>query len=188
MNGGTLSVSFQVKNGATSTTINSGNIYAIPDDHSFHTYRFNYDNNTGIAKVWANGVVVYTYNGTAGTPLYWTGAGNVTIGKDMDATGRNVPVLDNLIIQKYANALLPLKLLSFTAATKNKWAAVNWSSTEEINMAAYVVERSSNGIVFAPFCTVHAANGYSTGNYYTATDSLPTSTSRTLTSIGEPDS
>ena len=95
-----MSVSFQVKNGATSTTIDSGNIYAIPDDHSFRTNRFNCDNNTGIAKVWANGVVVYTYNGTAGTPRHRTGAGNVIIGKDMDATGRNVPVLDNLIIQK----------------------------------------------------------------------------------------
>jgi hypothetical protein len=79
MNGGSLSVNFRITNGASSIAVNSGNIYSVPDDHSFHNYRFSYDNNTGQAKVWVDGGLVYTYTGTAGAPLYWTGAGNVTV-------------------------------------------------------------------------------------------------------------
>ena len=173
MNSGNLAVSFQLVNGASYTTINSGNAYAIPDDHSFHTYRFNYDNSTGVAKMYADGNVVYTYNGTAGTSLYYTGAGNVTIGKDMDATGRNVAILDNLVIQKYANALLPLQLLSFSANAKNSYAVLDWNTTQEVSVTAFVVERSADAAVFSAIKNINAVNGYSAINKYQFTDSMP---------------
>ncbi|MEP7280068.1 MAG: hypothetical protein ABI813_15580 [Bacteroidota bacterium] len=173
MNGGYLSVSFQLTNGTSALTINSGNVYAVPDDHSFHNYQFNYDDNTGIARVWVDAVLKYTYTGTAGRPLYWTGAGNITIGKDMDATGRNLAILDNLAIQKYANALLPLKLLSFAAEAKNKYVVINCATTEETSLQSIVLERSNNGIVFSPVATMAAAGGYSSINHYQFTDSLP---------------
>ncbi len=176
MNGGNLAANFYVTNGASYTNISSGNVYSVPDDHSFHNYHFNYDNNTGVAKIWVDNVLKYTYTGTAGAPLYWTGAGNVTIGKDMDATGRNVAVLDNMILQIHANALLPLKLVSFTAEAKNNYAAINWYTAEEINVASYSVERSSDGATFSAFKTVNASNGYNTNNHYQVTDSLPFST------------
>ena len=175
MNNGYLGVSFQLVNGASYTAINSGDAYAIPDDHSFHNYRFNYDNNTGIAKMYADGNLVYTYNGTAGTTLYYTGAGNVTIGKDMDATGRNVAILDNLVIQKYANALLPLQLLSFSANAKNNYAVLNWNTTQEVHVTSFVVERSADAAVFAAVKNINAANGYSIVNTYQFTDSMPVS-------------
>jgi hypothetical protein len=174
MNGGSLSVSFQIATGLTTyTTINSGNVYSVPDDHSFHTYRFNYDNNTGKASIWVDTSLVYTYNATAGLSLYWKGAGNVIIGKDMDATGRNVAVLDNLTVQQYASALLPLKLISFTAQAKNKYAVINWNTSEEISVASFVVERSSNGAVFAAVKTIAALKGYNNINQYQFIDSLP---------------
>ena len=173
MNSGNLAVSFQLVNGASYTTINSGNAYAIPDDHSFHNYRFNYDNNTGVAKMYADGNVVYTYNGTAGTSLYYTGAGNVTIGKDMDATGRNLAILDNLVIQKYANALLPLQLLSFSANAKNNYAVLDWNTTQEVNVTSYIVERSADAAIFSAVKNINAVNGYNTTNKYQFTDSTP---------------
>ncbi len=173
MNGNNLSVNFRITNGTSFTSVNSGNIYSVPDDHSFHNYRFNYDNNTGKAKVWVDGGLVYTYSGIAGAPLYWTGAGNVTVGKNMDGTAKNIAILDNFIVQKYANALLSLKLLSFDAEAKNKFATIKWTTTEEINAASYTIERSSNGITFSAIAAVPAANGYSNGNYYQVTDSLP---------------
>ncbi|MEP6724309.1 MAG: T9SS type A sorting domain-containing protein [Bacteroidota bacterium] len=173
MNSGSLAANFQLINGASYTTINSGNVFSIPDDHVFHNYHFNYDNNTGIAKIWVDAVLVYTYTGIAGTSLYWTGAGNVTIGKDMDATGRNVAVLDNLIIQKQANALLPLKLLSFSAEATNDYASVNWNTTEEVNVTSFIVERSSNGGVFSAIKNTGAVNGYNATNHYHFTDSMP---------------
>ena len=173
MNGGSLAASFQIVNGTSFSTINSGNVFAVPDDHSFHTYRFNYDNNTGVAKIYADAVLVYTYNGVAGTALYYAGAGNVTIGKDMDATGRNIAILDNLVIQKYANALLPLKLLSFAADAKNNYASIEWNTTEELNVASYFVERSADGAAFSAIKTIAASKGYATTNNYKFTDSLP---------------
>jgi len=173
MNGGSLSANFELTNGASYTNINTGNVFSIPDDHSFHNYHFSYDNNTGVAKIWVDAVLKYTYTGTAGAPLYWTGAGNVTIGKDMDATGRNVAVLDNLVLQIHANALLPLKLLSFDVAAKNNFAAIDWYTTEEVNVASFVVERSSNAAVFSAVKTVLATNGYNSNNHYQFTDSLP---------------
>jgi hypothetical protein len=93
INGGFLYVTFTTTQGSTpgDITINSGNIVTIADDHAFHHYRFFYDNNTGVANVYVDGVVVYTYNGVAGRPLSWTGAGNVVIGADMDATSRDIP-------------------------------------------------------------------------------------------------
>jgi Secretion system C-terminal sorting domain len=173
MNGGSISVSFEVVNGASYTTINSGSVYSVPDDHTFHNYHFGYDNNTGIAKIWVDTVVVYTFNGTAGAALYNRGAGNVIVGQLMDATGRNVAVLDNLIIQQYANALLPLDLISFTAEAKNKYAAISWNTTQEVNVSSFIVERSSNGNAFSAIKTVAAFSGYNNINTYQFIDSFP---------------
>ncbi|MEO5682719.1 MAG: T9SS type A sorting domain-containing protein [Chitinophagaceae bacterium] len=172
MNGGKLGVNFMVTAGSSFVAVNSGNIYSVPDDHSYHHYRFNYDDNTGAARVWIDTTLVYTYQGTAGAPLYWTGAGNVTVGKDMDATGRNIAILDNLVIQKYANALLPLKLLSFTANAQNKYAVINWNTTQEINIHSFLLERSSNGISFSSLKSIAASSAYTATNHYKFTDSL----------------
>jgi len=171
MNSGNLAASFQLTSGGSYITINSGNVFSIPDDHSFHNYHFNYDNNTGIAKIWTDNVLVYTYNGTAGLPMYWTGAGNVTIGREMDATGRNIAVLDNMTIQMHANALLPLTLVSFTAALENNLPRLNWKTTEEYRVHSFVLERSSDGTSFSAITTVPASNVYNGVSDYSFTDS-----------------
>ncbi len=174
MNGGALAVNFQLR-GALGpvTTVNSGGIYSVADDHIFHNYRFNYDNNTGVAKVWVDGVVVYTYNGVAGLGLYWANAGNMIVGKDMDATGKNIAILDNFVVQKYATALLPVSLLSFTAEGKSAYASISWTTTQEVNTASYAVERSSNGASFSVVKTLASLNGYTNINNYQFTDSMP---------------
>ncbi|HTL07812.1 MAG TPA: hypothetical protein VL307_06130 [Chitinophagaceae bacterium] len=171
MSGGNLSANFLLTSGSSYTSINSGNVYTIPDDHSFHTYHFRYDNNSGIAKIWVDGTLVYTYTGVAGVPLYWSGAGNVIIGKDTDATGRNLAVFDNMILQVQANALLPVKMLSFSADTKNNFAQLYFTSTEEFSVAAYSIERSPNGINFQTIGSVAARGNYNSINAYQYTDS-----------------
>lgn len=171
MNGGNLSATFQLVSGNSSITVNSGNVFAIPDDHTFHHYHFNYDNNSGVAKIWVDEVLKYTYTGTAGSALYWTGAGNVTIGREMDATGRNVAVLDNLVIQQQANALLPLTLVSFTASAQNNNALLNWKTTQEVDVNAFVVERSSDAASFSAIASVAAKGLYNGTNTYNFTDS-----------------
>ena len=171
INNNSLTATFLVKNGSSFTTVNSGSVYTVADDHAFHTYRFSYDDNTGSAKLLVDGKIVYTYTGTAGLPLYWTGAGNVTIGKDMDATGKNVPVLANLIIQQHANALLPLTLLSFNADHKNIGASLSWTTTRELNVVSFAVEKSVNASSFVAIKKVEALNGYTAINSYGFTDS-----------------
>lgn len=155
-NNGQLTVRFSTTRGSTpgDTTINSGNIVAIADDHAFHQYRFRYDNNTGVANVYVDGVIVYTYTGVAGRPLSWTGAGNVIIGENMDATSRNIPVLGTLTVQLASSAMLPLNIISFNASAKNKKSQISWTVTEENTASKYIVERSSDNIHFKSIATV----------------------------------
>lgn len=175
MSGGNLSVTFLVSNGAGgSVTVSSGNIYSIPSDQKFHNYRFSYIASTGIAHVWVDGVQVYTYTGTGGRNMYWVGAGNAVVGSLMDAAGKNVSVLDNLIIQNSAAPLvLPVQLLSFTAETKNNGVLLNWNTSRELNASGFEVEHSSDGSSFQAVDHVNAAGGYTITHHYTSTHTKP---------------
>lgn len=157
-NNGQLTAKFSTTRGSTpgDTTINSGNIVAIADDHAFHQYRFRYDNNTGIANAYVDGVIVYTYTGVAGRPLSWTNAGNVIIGENMDATSKNIPVLGTLTVQLATSAMLPLNIVSFNASAKNNKAQINWNVTEENTASKYTIERSSDNVHFKSIAIVAA--------------------------------
>lgn len=178
MNGGSLYVNFTLNMGGApgTITVNSGNIVTVADDHVFHNYHFKYDHNTGLANVWVDNNIVYTYNGSAGRSLNWTSAGNAVIGTNMDATGRNIAVLDNMLIQNpAAGGALPLQLLSFTAEAKAATTLLNWNTTKEINTTRFVIERSTNGVQFNAIGAVAAKGAYAGSNNYTFTDSLPLS-------------
>ena len=177
MNNGQLTIIFSVSNGAGgSTTINSGNIVPIADDHAFHHYCFKYDNNTGVANVYVDDVIKYTYNGTAGRPLYWTGSGNAIVGEEMDATSRNIGVLANLTVQNpSSNITLPVKLLSFSASAKHNTNTIKWSTTQEINASSFVIERSANSIRFSAIGEQAAKGTFETIHQYQATDDQPIS-------------
>jgi hypothetical protein len=174
MDNGYLTAKFTLKTSDGNQTIHSGNIYAIPNDHIFHNYRFYYDSLSGKAIVSVDGNTVYTYTGTAKTALYWT-ADNVIVGRLMDATGNNVAILDNLLIQgiTVAAATLPVKLLSFTAEQKGTEIITKWSSTKEENMYTYELEHSTDGIHYTTMARVKPTNGYSTINNYQFTDKSP---------------
>src|SRR5690606_37558977 len=118
MNGGNLSVSFRVDNGAGGyTNVNSGNVYSIPNDNVFRTYRFFYLPDLGTAELQVNGATVWSYAGTADRNMYWSG-GNLTIGNAMDGSGSNQTVMDNLVIANVTASPLPVELLSFDATTR----------------------------------------------------------------------
>lgn len=176
MTGGNLFATFLVSNGAGgSTTINTGNIYAIPNDHAFHNYRFRYTAATGVTTVSVDGSVVYTSTGTASRSMYWTGAGNAVIGSLMDGTGRNVPVLDEMVIQNSAAAAaLPLNLLSFTAAPKNGVIELKWATDKEVGTKNFDIEKSVDGVSFKAIGSVATAGGYATVNNYHFADASAT--------------
>ncbi len=64
-----------------------------------------------------------------------------------------------------ANQPLPVNLLSFDASRQNTSTYLQWVIENEINAASYSVERSSNGINFAPIGTVAANNNSGTSRY-----------------------
>jgi hypothetical protein len=177
MDGGNLSVKFSVSNGSGgSTNVNASNIYSVPNDHAFHIYRFIYNSNTGIGQVLVDGAVIYTYTGTAGRSLYWISAGDVVIGSQMDATGDNVAVLDNMLIQVVpVSGALPLKLLSFTAQPQSNGVALSWVTTQEEQMSHLILERSADGINYSPLTTLLPKGNYAATTTYNFTDANPLS-------------
>lgn len=59
-------------------------------------------------------------------------------------------------------------LLHFSGQRNNGNIQLNWQTADEINMSYYIVERSTDGIVFMPVQRVQATGGIQ--NKYTATD------------------
>jgi hypothetical protein len=177
MNAFELYVNFLVSNGSGgSITVNSGNLYHIPNDNSFHTYRFIYNYVTGVATVTVDGANVYTNNLTAGRPMYWTGAGNVVIGTNMDGSGTNIPVMDNLVVQNAPNmTVLAANLLSFTAKRNENAVQANWSTSLEDNIASFGLERSADGKQFSEIQVLQPTEGTGEINDYAATDNSPIS-------------
>lgn len=175
MSNGQLMVNFTTTQGSTpgNLSINSGNVYNIPEDHLFHFYRFRYDNNTGIANIWVDGNVVYTYNGVAGRPLTWTNAGNVIIGENMDATSRNTAILGKLTVQNVSAAMLPLDLLGFTGEEKSGRSFLQWTTTNETNFSHFMIERSADAKNFTPLKTISASKGTTLVKKYSTYDESP---------------
>lgn len=174
MSGGNLYANFKLTSGASTITVNSGNVYSIPNDHAFHSYKFKYDYATGVANIMVDGAIVYTYAGVAGRPQNWTSAGNPVIGANMDATGRNIAVLDNFIIQNSANPVaLPMTLLSFDAITKKNIVQLSWTTTREFNVASIEVERSVDGSNFSKIQKQSTVGGYNVTNAYSFNDMSP---------------
>lgn len=73
----------------------------------------------------------------------------------------------------YNSTTLPVKLASFTATlnSANK-AKLDWTTTSEINVSHFVVERSTNGTDFTDAAIVFANGGMSDKTDYTYTDDL----------------
>ena len=96
--GSNFSVSYRVSDGAGSfTTVTSGNFPIAID--GFHVYRFRYDPYDGYGRLYVDGSQVWiSPAATIGKPMYWTGAGNVVVGKVTDASGNLLPTFDNLLM------------------------------------------------------------------------------------------
>jgi Bacterial Ig-like domain/Lamin Tail Domain/Secretion system C-terminal sorting domain len=67
-------------------------------------------------------------------------------------------------------ALVPIKLLNFTALKQNNTVKISWETTEEISSKEFVVERSTDGSVFSAIGKI-SAKGIASG--YSLTDANP---------------
>ena len=145
--------------------ISKSGLYAVPSDNNFHIYRLLYNNSTGTATVYVDGTLVYTYNGTSNTNMYWTGATNAIVGNIMDGGGSNVSVLDNVIIQNASQIILPLQILSFEAQATGSSANLTWSTSSMANDKRFAIERSSDGWSYETISTDANQSLSGTNNY-----------------------
>jgi hypothetical protein len=176
INTGAPYAKFLLKKGAADTLVSLNNILNIPSDNAFHRIRYIYNNVTGVFTASVDGTVQTTYNGTPGRVLSWTGATNATIGSGMDGSGSNVAVLDNFLA-KVPDVILPLELLSFEAVAAGKASKLTWTTTREVDVRDFIVERSDDGTSYDSIGNVTAQQGYSDNNNYSFIDNNPTATS-----------
>ncbi|MFT3980845.1 MAG: autotransporter-associated beta strand repeat-containing protein [Ferruginibacter sp.] len=64
-----------------------------------------------------------------------------------------------------SGAVLPLKLLSFTATPENKTVKLRWKTASEINLQRFEVERSEDALQFTALSSVNAMNTNGTHSY-----------------------
>jgi hypothetical protein len=75
--------------------------------------------------------------------------------------------------------VLPLRLISFTAAQKNKNVNLQWQASADINTIQFTIQRSGDGIHFIDIGVVKAKQTNSTSSY-SYTDNIATTGSPNL--------
>lgn len=169
-----FSVSYRVDDGAGGfTTINSGNQYNIPNDDTYRNYRFVYLPVSGEGIMMLDGVIIWTNDGPDNRPMYWTGAGDVTVGSGCDGSGNDDTFMDNLIVASVTYSPLPIELLTFDLEKAGDNVKVRWESASETNNDFYSVERSLDGITWVSAGTVKGAGNSSERRKYTFVDHEP---------------
>lgn len=167
MSGGNLRVTYKVDNGAGgSVDESSGNIYSIPYDNSWNTYRFRYDPYTGIGEVWVNGVSIWSNDGPDNRVMVWSGATSLRIGDNMDASGSTRAIFDNLSVTGLSYVVLPIELDYFNAFEKGSSAILEWATYTEINNERFEIQTSSMDDVNWQTIGIVAGNGTS-NDYHT---------------------
>ncbi|MEX1002309.1 MAG: T9SS type A sorting domain-containing protein [Crocinitomicaceae bacterium] len=144
-----LSVSYRVDDGGGGfVTVNSGNVYAIPNDDTYRNYRFYYTPCDGYGALLVDGVEVWSNDGPDNRNMYWTGAGDVTVGGGIDGTGNDDTFMDNVIVGEIICSPLPIELVSFTATynESNRIVDLEWITASENNNDYFTVERSADGV------------------------------------------
>lgn len=69
-------------------------------------------------------------------------------------------------------SILPFTLLEFKGNLNNGTTRLNWSSTNEVNMVSYIVERSTDGQNYVAIATVKAAGNATSITNYSYDDNL----------------
>lgn len=171
-----LSVSFTLSDGlGGSTTINSGDIYNVPDDDVFRTYRFFYLSTSGQAMVLVNSTIVYSYNGVPNRNMVWTNDSFI-IAYEMDGNADNKVFMDNVILGGVFNSPLPVTLMGFQAEhSEEGQVLLTWKTATETNNDRFEIERSFDGINWPKLSSVSGAGNSFEPISYAFRDSNPIS-------------
>jgi hypothetical protein len=171
-----LSVSYRVDNGGGGfNTVNSGNVFSIPNDDTYRSYRFFYTDCDGVGVLMVDGVSVWTNDGPDNRAMYWIGAGNVTVGNGVDATGSNKTFFDNLVVGAIGCSPLPVELTSFNAKLNKTKRQVDlfWSTASELESDYFIIQRSDGGEDWVNVSEVNAAGNSSVKLDYQSIDQEP---------------
>ncbi|MFK8044644.1 MAG: T9SS type A sorting domain-containing protein [Crocinitomicaceae bacterium] len=174
--GNQFEVSYRVDDGAGGfLPVSSGNVYPIPNDDTYRTYRFYYLPATGEGFLTVDGVQVWTDDGPDNRNLYWVGAGNVVIGNRLDGSGNNDTHLDNMIIGSVTNSALPIELLNFEVSEvpQSHTALIEWRTTSETNSDYFEIQKSADGEYWQQIGELDAAGQSSGELYYSFVDDNP---------------
>lgn len=163
---------------ATSATLHGPTRLAL--DTSLNIFIADYANHR-IRKISSDGIIS-TITGT-GTATYSGDGGlaslasiNTPTGVALDASGNlYIADLNNYRIRKVTNAVLPLTLLSFTGQKQGNLINLKWVTTNEINTAAFIIQRSSDGVNFTNLSSVASKGNTSSQTDYTFIDGHPSS-------------
>ena len=109
-----------------------------------------------------------------GIPDAWEIANGLNPSDSTD--GNNIATNGYTMLEEYLNSLvapvnLPVNLTKFRAiVTALKQVQLDWSTANELNTTAFLVERSFDGTAFAPIGTVNAKGAVVKQNDYSFTD------------------
>tara|TARA_R110002049_G_scaffold258433_1_gene434172 strand:- start:656 stop:1828 length:1173 start_codon:yes stop_codon:yes gene_type:complete len=165
--GNNLFVSYRVSDGAGGfVTVNSGNVYTIPNDDTYRTYRFMYVPSTGVGTLLVENTTVWTNDGPDNRNLFWTAADNVVLGAMGDGSGANKAFFDNLIIGSITTTPLPIELTYFKVKKQLNDAKIEWETASEINNDYFTIEKSYDAEEWNILTTVNGQGNSSTSKKY----------------------
>ncbi|MBK6398498.1 MAG: hypothetical protein IPN61_08130 [Bacteroidetes bacterium] len=151
--------------------------YEIPVDMNFRTYRFIYNPAKGKAEIFVNSVIVWSNQHAPNTPLSWKNAGKVTIAKGMNGDGKDIAIIDNLIVRTAGNtAPLAESLLNFMLEEKDGGIKIHWSTSVNDKIKSFTIERSINGVDFMNVASVPVNPDMKETEEYTYTDKTKATT------------
>jgi hypothetical protein len=176
---GFLSASYRVEGEkGEASVIKAKTDYEILQDDEFRTYGFSYSPVTGKCELTVNGVPVWSRQGTPQRAMYWKNAGRVMIGKNLDGNGRDIALLDNLVIRSNGN-LNPLaeSLLNFMVETANGKARIHFTVMDEALVSSFTVERSEDGFKFSKLNSFPPGSQFKSEDEYVLSDESATEAS-----------
>jgi len=151
----------------------NGQIYALCTDRAGNVYAGGHFTNGG------GQYYVAKFDGTSWTEL----GGTNSLGANQYIFTLATDSLDNIYaagqftngsgkfyVAKYGNFVTPVKLISFTAATKNDDALLQWATAQEENSSYFSIQRSTDGTHFADIAKVSAAGNSSMTKEYSYLD------------------
>lgn len=152
--------------------IQENNLYAVPFDDIFRTYRFYFLPASGSAEIRVDGNVVWSYYIGSPSNMIWPN-GNVMIGYMMDGSGSDKTIFDNAVISEVDDSALPVEMSTFEVVSLADKVSLKWATESELNNDYFTIERSRDGEEFHQLENVKGAGTINTHQSYSYFDVNP---------------